>query len=45
MAVGQIAGASIGSELVVKKGVKFIKPIFITIVILSTMKIIYDRFL
>ena len=44
MAVGQIAGAKIGSELVIKKGVKFIKPIFITIVILTTVKIIYDRF-
>jgi uncharacterized protein len=44
MAVGQIAGSRIGSELVVKKGVKFIKPIFITIVILTTIKIIYDRF-
>lgn len=44
MAVGQIAGSRIGSELVVKRGVKFIKPIFITIVILTTVKIIYDRF-
>jgi hypothetical protein len=45
MAVGQIAGSKIGSELVIKRGVKFIKPIFITVVILTTMKIIYDRFL
>ena len=44
MAVGQIAGSRIGAELVIKKGAKFIRPIFITIVILTTMKIIYDRF-
>ena len=45
MAAGQIAGSKIGAGLVIKKGVKFIKPIFITIVILTTLKIIYDRFL
>ena len=45
MAVGQIAGSKLGAGLVIKKGVKFIKPIFITIVILTTLKIIYDRFL
>ena len=44
MAMGQIAGSRIGSELVIKRGVKFIKPIFIAVVILTTMKIIYDRF-
>jgi uncharacterized protein len=44
MAIGQIAGSRIGSELVIKRGVKFIKPIFITVVILTTVKIIYDRF-
>ena len=44
MAVGQIAGSKIGAELVIKRGAKFIRPIFITIVILTTMKIIYDRF-
>jgi uncharacterized membrane protein YfcA len=44
MATGQIAGSKIGAELVIKRGAKFIRPIFITIVILTTMKIIYDRF-
>jgi uncharacterized membrane protein YfcA len=42
MAVGQIAGSKIGAELVIKRGAKFIRPIFITIVILTTMKIIYS---
>jgi len=45
MAIGQIAGSKLGAGLVIKKGVKFIRPIFITIVILTTLKIIYDRFL
>lgn len=45
MAVGQIAGAKIGSELVIKKGARFVRPVFITIVVLTTLKIIYDRFL
>ena len=44
MAVGQISGSKLGAGLVIKKGVKFIRPIFITIVILTTLKIIYDRF-
>lgn len=45
MAVGQVAGAKIGAGLVIKRGVRFIRPVFITIVILTTLKIIYDRFL
>ncbi|MDR3667098.1 MAG: TSUP family transporter [Ignavibacteriaceae bacterium] len=44
MAVGQIAGARIGADLVIKRGSKFIRPIFITIVILTTVKILYERF-
>ena len=45
MAVGQIAGSKIGAGLVIKRGAKFVRPIFITIVILTTVKIFYDRFL
>jgi hypothetical protein len=45
MAAGQIAGAQIGARLVIKKGAKIIRPIFIGIVILTTLKIIYDRLL
>ncbi len=44
MAAGQIIGAKIGSGLVIKKGAKFIRPIFITVVILTTLKLIIDRF-
>ena len=45
MAAGQIIGAKIGSGLVIKKGAKFIRPIFITVVILTTLKLIIDRLL
>lgn len=44
MAVGQMIGSHIGSQLVLKKGTEFIRPIFITIVLATTMKLIYDRF-
>jgi uncharacterized membrane protein YfcA len=43
MAGGQIAGARIGSHLVIKRGVRFIRPILITMVILTALKLIYDR--
>lgn len=44
MAFGQIIGARIGSGLVIKRGAKFVKPVFITIVILTMMKLIYSSF-
>jgi uncharacterized protein len=43
MAVGQIVGARIGSGMVVARGVKLIKPIFVVIVILTTLKLLYNR--
>jgi uncharacterized membrane protein YfcA len=45
MALGQIAGSKIGAEMVIKRGAKFIRPLFITIVVLTTLKLIYDRFI
>ena len=45
MAAGQILGARIGSGMVIRRGVKFIRPIFVTIVILTTLKLLYNRFL
>jgi len=45
MAVGQVLGAKIGSGLVIKKGAKFIRPIFVTVVVLTTLKLLADRFL
>jgi uncharacterized membrane protein YfcA len=44
MAAGQIIGARVGSGMVVARGVRFIKPIFVTIVILTTLKLLYNRF-
>jgi uncharacterized protein len=44
MAIGQMIGSQIGSVLVLKKGTNFIRPIFITIVLLTTLKLIYDRY-
>jgi uncharacterized membrane protein YfcA len=40
MAGGQIAGARIGSGMVIGRGVKFIRPVFITVVILTTLRLI-----
>lgn len=44
MAIGQIIGAKLGSGLVIKKGAKFIRPVFISVVILTTLKLLFDRF-
>jgi uncharacterized membrane protein YfcA len=44
MAAGQIIGARLGSGMVVKRGAKFIRPIFIAVVILTTLKLLYSRF-
>lgn len=41
-AIAGIAGNMLGSKIVVKKGSKFIRPIFISIFILLFIKIIYD---
>lgn len=44
MAAGQILGSKLGAGLVIKKGTKFIRPAFISIVILTTLKLIYNLF-
>jgi uncharacterized protein len=44
MAAGQIVGARIGSSMVVQRGAKFIRPIFIGVVLLTTLKLLYNRF-
>jgi len=43
MAAGQIIGARVGSGMVVKRGAKFIRPIFIVVVILTTLKLLSSR--
>lgn len=42
MAVGEIAGARLGSSLVIEKGARFVRPVFIGVVILTTVKLLYD---
>lgn len=44
MGIGQILGARLGAGLVIKRGAKFIRPVFIIIVLLTTLKLIYSRF-
>jgi uncharacterized membrane protein YfcA len=44
MALGEVLGAGIGSRMVVRRGVRFIRPAFVTMVILTTLKLLYDRF-
>ena len=43
MAGGQLLGARIGSGLVVARGTRFIRPILIAVVILTTLKLLFDR--
>lgn len=45
MAAGQILGARLGSDLVLRRGSRFIRPVFITVVIATTLKLIFDRLL
>ena len=44
MGVGQLAGARLGSRMVIARGTNFIRPIFITVVLALTAKLIYDNF-
>ena len=43
MAAGQVLGARLGSSLVVRKGAHFIRPVFLAVVILTTLKLLYDQ--
>ncbi|TAL01391.1 MAG: hypothetical protein EPO07_08465 [Verrucomicrobia bacterium] len=45
MGGGQLLGAWLGSHLVVKGGTKFIRPIFISVVLAITGKVLYDAWL
>lgn len=45
MAAGQILGARLGSGLVITKGAAFVRPIFITVVVLMILKLFYDNFI
>jgi uncharacterized membrane protein YfcA len=44
MGAGQWLGARLGSRMVVKRGTKFIRPIFISVVLALTGKLLYDAY-
>ncbi|MDZ7815707.1 MAG: TSUP family transporter [Planctomycetota bacterium] len=44
MALGEVLGARLGAGLVIKRGTKFIRPIFITMVGLVMLKLFWDQF-
>jgi len=44
MGAGQLLGARLGSRMVVKRGAKFIRPVFISVALAITAKLLYDSF-
>jgi uncharacterized membrane protein YfcA len=44
MGIGQLLGARLGSRMVITRGTKFIRPIFITVVLLLTLKLIHSAY-
>ena len=45
MGAGQLIGARIGATMVVTKGTRFIRPVFISVVVALTLKLLYDSYL
>lgn len=44
MGAGQVLGASIGSSLAIKKGAGFIRPVFLTVVFLTIVRLVYENY-
>jgi uncharacterized membrane protein YfcA len=44
MGFGQFVGARIGAHMVVTRGTRFIRPIFITMVLLITARLIWQNY-
>jgi uncharacterized protein len=44
MGVGQLVGARIGSRMVITRGTKFIRPVFLGVVFALTVKLLYDGY-
>jgi uncharacterized protein len=44
MGVGQWLGARIGSRMVIARGTKFIRPVFILVVLALTLKLLWDQY-
>ena len=44
MACGQVVGAQLGARFAVKKGIAIIRPLYITVVMATILKLLYNRF-
>ncbi len=44
MGVGQLLGARLGARMVIARGTKFIRPIFLVVVLALTLKLLYENF-
>jgi len=44
MAAGQLVGARFGARAVIQRGVRFIRPVFLTVVVVLTLKLLYDEY-
>jgi uncharacterized protein len=44
MGVGQVLGAKIGARMVITRGTKFIRPVFISVVLALTFRLLYDAY-
>jgi uncharacterized protein len=42
MGMGQLLGARLGSRMVITRGTRFIRPVFISVVLVLTLKLLYD---
>ncbi|MCP4347564.1 MAG: TSUP family transporter [Desulfobacterales bacterium] len=45
MAIGQVIGARIGSNLAIQKGARFIRPVFLTVVLITIVRLVYLNYL
>lgn len=45
MGVGQLLGARIGSRMVIARGTRFIRPVFICVVLALTVKLLFDAYI
>jgi len=44
MGIGQLVGAKIGSGMVITRGTRFIRPVFISVVLVLTLKLLFDAY-
>src|SRR5262249_7438290 len=42
--IGQALGARVGARMVISRGTKFIRPIFIVVVLGITLKLVYENY-